>query len=143
MIAFFRLYWEFANAHFPKLQAFQKRNQPAAGAWFQEFRPANLRIKETSFSILHEFPDKAEKHRAYIYFPKLQAHFEQLVALNAAIAKEGVQFVRVGKEGVGLAVSVPAVRTTVLFSDQVSAVRAALKAAYRLSILLPLLKLPN
>jgi hypothetical protein len=141
--AFFRAYWEFANEHFPELQTFQKRVQPAAGAWFQEFRPAGLRGKETGCSIFHEFPDNAEKHRAYIYIPDFQPQFDELVALNAAIITNDIQFIRIGKQGAGLSVSVPPLRTTKPFDDQVGEVRAALKAAYRLSILFPLLKVPK
>src|SRR2546426_7375371 len=85
---------------------------------------------------------KPEGHRVYICFSGMQnpAQKQKLIDANQGITSDDVKLADTAPQTVGLVIEVPPVIATEPFADQKSRVWTALKAVYRLSILLPVAK---
>jgi hypothetical protein len=128
---FFTEYWELGESLFPELHFCHSGARPTDSTW-AEFRPTTL---PKSQKILHKVPNGFVD----LQFSGLGSRVEELNELNAALCAEGVKFVQATKSA-ALRVEVPKMNVREDFSSQRDAALAALKAAYKLLFLMPLLR---
>jgi hypothetical protein len=134
--AFFRDYWELANAEFPELRMTRLDEAAANNTWI-EFRPTNFRAKYRNTHFYH----KIDSDVVDLEFRGLQSRCEELKALNQSLLVDGVSIAPRGRTTAALTIASPPMNARLPFTNQIAQAREALKAAYRLSILLPLVKL--
>lgn len=129
--AFFRDYWQFAQQEFPELQM-RKNEDAAANNTWPEFVPAHLKEKHRATSLIH----KLNSDCVDLQFGGLQSILPKLIETNRELLVDGVKFVPRGDKAAALTITAPAMVVTEPFAAQISQAREALKAAYKLSVLL-------
>lgn len=130
---FFREYWSFAEANFAELRM-RRHTEAAANNTWADFRPEQLRKRYPHTYLYH----KIDKGSVDIHFEGLREHLPRLQEANRNILIEGVELVARGRKTVALTVGVQPMKPTEPFTNQTELARIALKAAYRLNVLLPL-----
>ena len=128
---FFTEYWELAESLFPELQFCHSGVRPANSTW-AEFRPTAL---PEGRQIVHKVPN------GYVdlQFSGLGSRVEELNVLNGAVCLDGLKFAPATKSA-ALRVDVPKMDVREEFSSQREAALAALKAAYKLLSIMPLVR---
>jgi hypothetical protein len=126
--AFFRDFWQLANAEFPELEMHRNDNAAANNTW-PEFRPQHLRdgYQRTFFYY------KTDAGVVDIEFRGLQKRLSELRRLNEPLLVNGVRLLGRGKTAAALTVDAPRMNSTLPLAEQIPQAREALAAARKVS----------
>jgi hypothetical protein len=130
---FWHAYWNQAHLEFPELEMKEPGAKPAQSTWI-EFRPKNL---GGSRRIIHKLPNGIVD----LQMDGAAHSVAGLASIHRDTLGSGVEIVQSGKSA-SVRICVPIIDLYGDYGEQMSKVRAGLRAAFRLLILSPTIKMP-